>query len=274
MMGRGFALVPTPLCPGDHLLKELKGARTAPRPGSKRWSRFPHLHRYRCWLERLLVQALPEETLRLVDLDVRHEPAGSANPLVDKLHADGLYVRSVWTLYGPTTIYRDGRAEPLRPARPNFVDDGHGPRKGTRSALHAPPPSRRGTGTSRDRVLVCEFTTIGVICPKLGARPIRPDGRALDPIHRRHASARRSVSEKHPWRSTFQPNDEPQRRQPPITAAAHLAPADHSGPASRPAVLAKPRPSGYGSRPSGTASSSPGRWRVDWRSFGTPSWGT
>jgi hypothetical protein len=30
---------------------------------------------------------------------------------VDKLHADGSYLRSVFTLYGPATIYRDQGAE-------------------------------------------------------------------------------------------------------------------------------------------------------------------
>ena len=154
MMGRGFALAPTPLCSDDLLLKELHGGRSAPRPGSKRWWKFPRLNRYGCWLQRLLVEALPEETLRLVDVDVRHEPAGSENPLVDKLHADGSYIRSVWTLYGPTTIYRDGRAELSVPLGLTLVMTAMDRARalGVRCTLHRRP----GAGSER-AVIVCSF---------------------------------------------------------------------------------------------------------------------
>ena len=53
-----------------------------------------------------LRQALPEESFDLVAADFRREQAGCEDKTVDKLHADGSYIRSVCTLYGASTIYR------------------------------------------------------------------------------------------------------------------------------------------------------------------------
>jgi hypothetical protein len=77
----------------------------------KRWGRFPELARYACWLEGMLSEALPEEDVTLSSLEFRREPHEREDPEVDRLQADGSYLRSVWTLYGPATIYRDGGIE-------------------------------------------------------------------------------------------------------------------------------------------------------------------
>jgi hypothetical protein len=111
MLGRGFAPVATPPFSDDGQLLQLLRSSAALSPRGNRWLRFPALVRYSRWLERLLVRALPEESLGLSDLELRLEPAGYEDEQVDKLHADGSYLRSVWTVYGPTTIYRDGDAE-------------------------------------------------------------------------------------------------------------------------------------------------------------------
>jgi hypothetical protein len=110
MLGRGFAPVATPpFFDGEFLGPRNHG--TAPPANVNRWWRVPQLVRYSRWLERLLGLALPEESLGLRDLEFRLEPAGYEDEQVDRLHADGSYLRSVCTLYGPATIYRDGHAE-------------------------------------------------------------------------------------------------------------------------------------------------------------------
>src|SRR5690348_7375112 len=108
MRGRGFALVNTPPFFGDGPLPRLRRRRTVLPSHDKRWRQFPELARYASWLEALLGMALPEEVISPTSLEFRHEPAGTKDPEVDRLHADGSYLRSVWTLYGPATIYRDG----------------------------------------------------------------------------------------------------------------------------------------------------------------------
>src|SRR5207244_841760 len=76
-----------------------------------RWRKLPQLARYACWLEALLTGALPEESVCLAALEFRHEDAGSADAVVDRFHADGSYLRTVCTLYGPATVYRDDDGE-------------------------------------------------------------------------------------------------------------------------------------------------------------------
>jgi hypothetical protein len=111
MAGRGFALVDTPPLFDDRLLTRLRERRTVLPFHDRRWWQLPQLAHYACWLEGLLAEALPEEEVSLASLEFRHEPAGSEDREVDRLHADGSYVRSVCTLYGPATIYRDGGVE-------------------------------------------------------------------------------------------------------------------------------------------------------------------
>jgi hypothetical protein len=111
LMGRGFALVATPPSFGEGHFPRLHSRRTTLLSDDPRWQQFPSLAHYACWLEDLLGKALPEEAVCLVSLEFRHEPAGSEDRLVDRLHADGSYVRSVCTLYGPATIYRDWGVE-------------------------------------------------------------------------------------------------------------------------------------------------------------------
>jgi hypothetical protein len=116
MLGRGFTLVDTPRFFDEDLFLRLKRSNTVLRFHSKRWWTFRQLARYGCWLERQLTQALPEESLCLAALEFRREPAGFVDNEVDQLHADGSYIRSVYTLYGLPTIYREGRAELPVPA--------------------------------------------------------------------------------------------------------------------------------------------------------------
>lgn len=111
MHGRGFTLVETPRFFGhDSLPGPRKGAHLRP-DDRKGWRKFPGLAQYRGWLERILRDALPDEPLSLASLEFRHEAAGTEEDEVDRWHVDGSYLRTVFTLYGPATIYREGRAE-------------------------------------------------------------------------------------------------------------------------------------------------------------------
>jgi hypothetical protein len=111
MQGRGFALVNVAPPGGDGLALRLPRRRTVLPSDSPRWWQFPELARYACRLEALLARALPEEAVCLAEMEFRREPAGLVDEEVDRLHADGSYVRSVASLYGPGTVYRDGRTE-------------------------------------------------------------------------------------------------------------------------------------------------------------------
>src|SRR5262245_59722813 len=108
MSERGFLLVDTPPFFEGGLSRKCTKSRTLLSIDSKRSWRFPELARYGCWLEELLRLALPEEAVSLTSLEYRHERAGLVNAEVDGLHADQGYIRSVFTLYGPATIYRFG----------------------------------------------------------------------------------------------------------------------------------------------------------------------
>jgi len=110
MLERGFSLVGTPgfLDLGSSLGQK-KSLMLPFR--SKLWWKYPQLAQYGCRLESLVGDALPEESLRLTALELRRERAGYEDKTVDTLHADGSYIRSVCTLYGPCTVYRDGDAE-------------------------------------------------------------------------------------------------------------------------------------------------------------------
>ena len=154
MMGRGFALVPTPA---------VFDADTPPRQNfgtvvlharSKGWWKFPQLSAYTRTLERLLSHALPAESLGLVNLELRHEPAGEEDKTVDSLHVDGSYLRSVCTLYGPATIYREGDVEHSVPCGQTLLmtamDRARAMR--IRCTLH-----RRPGGGPERAVIVCSF---------------------------------------------------------------------------------------------------------------------
>jgi hypothetical protein len=104
-------MLPSPALDRDELVRKLLRGRTVLSSHSNRWGNFPELAGYACWLEELLGLALPEEAVALASLEFRHEPAGLVDPEVDRLHADGSYLRAVYTLAGPTTIYREGRVE-------------------------------------------------------------------------------------------------------------------------------------------------------------------
>jgi hypothetical protein len=154
LSGRGFTLVDTPAFFDDELIHRLSRHRTVLPFHSKGWWKFPPLARYACWLEGLLGQALPAEALALSSLEYRHERAGLVSEQVDGLHADGGYLRSVFTLYGPATIYRYQREE-----RP--VPDGQTllmTAQDRTRALRVPCTLHRRPGPGPERaVIVCSF---------------------------------------------------------------------------------------------------------------------
>jgi hypothetical protein len=154
MWDRGFALVDTPWFCDDGLFIRLKRTRTVLPFHSKRWWRLPQLARYACWLEALLGRALPEESLALVSLEFRHEAAGSLDEEVDRLHADGSYLRSVYTPYGPGTVYRAEDAERSVPNGQTLLMTALERAR----AVHVPCTLHRRPGAGPERaVIVCSF---------------------------------------------------------------------------------------------------------------------
>jgi hypothetical protein len=154
MLGQGFALVATPpFFAADRSLR-LRMSSLMLSAGGKRWQKFPTLARYACWLGQLLAAALPEEAVSLVSLEFRHEPAGIEDSEVDRLHADGSYIRSVFTLYGPTTVYRaEGTERPVPFGQTLLMTAQERTRaRRVRSTLHRRP----GRGPER-AVIVCSF---------------------------------------------------------------------------------------------------------------------
>ena len=154
MLDRGFTLLDTSSLFGESLPWPLKRKTTVLPSHGKQWWKFPKLACYASWLEELLAQALPEESVGLTALEVRDEAAGSEDKEVDRLHVDGSYIRSVCTLHGLPTIYREGKDERsvlwgqtlLMPA----IDRGRATR--VRCTLHRRP----GIGPER-LVIVCSF---------------------------------------------------------------------------------------------------------------------
>jgi hypothetical protein len=154
LLGRGFALVSTPPFFDDDLFLRLKRKRTVLSFHDRRWWKFPQLALYACWLEQVLGDALPEERLCLASLEFRHEPAGSADREVDRLHADGSYLRTVCMLYGPATVYRDGGVERPVPEGQTLLMTAQDRTRAVRvpCTLHRRP----GPGPER-AVIVCSF---------------------------------------------------------------------------------------------------------------------
>jgi hypothetical protein len=154
MLGRGFALLDTPPFFHDDASRRLKKSRLDLRPHTARWRQFPQLARYACWLEDLLVEALPEEGVCLASLEFRHERAGLVDDEVDRLHADGSYIRSVFTHYGATTIYRHEGVE--RPAPPGQTLLMTALDRARARRVHCTLHRRPGAGLER-AVIVCSF---------------------------------------------------------------------------------------------------------------------
>ncbi len=154
MTGRGFALVDTSPFFGVGWVPRQHTQRTVLAAHDSRWWQFPQLARYACWLEALLGEALPEEAVALTSLEFRLELAGSEDREVDRLHADGSYLRSVWTLYGPATIYRSGTVERSVPNGQTLLMTAMGRARavGRPCTLHRRP----GAGPER-AVIVCSF---------------------------------------------------------------------------------------------------------------------
>jgi hypothetical protein len=153
MSGRGFALARTPRFFDAERAFRLKTT-IALRRDSKHWAKYPQLGRYAAWLEALVTQALPEESATLTVLEYRYEGAGTTDQTVDRLHADGSYIRSVFTLCGPTTIYREGLGQFSVPHGQTLIMTAMGRARtlGIPCTLHRRP----GPGSER-AVIVCSF---------------------------------------------------------------------------------------------------------------------
>jgi hypothetical protein len=154
MLERGFALVDTPRFFDDGPCLRLKKSMTLrPARGNRSW-KHPELYSYGRWLECLLDGALPEESLSLVALEFRYERAGALDHEVDRLHADGSYIRSVCTLHGLGTVYRDRGAEWPVPCGQTLLMTAmlRAKELGLPCTLHRRP----GAGPER-AVIVCSF---------------------------------------------------------------------------------------------------------------------
>jgi hypothetical protein len=157
MLDRGFTLVTSPRAPELASLGGCKQHRLLLPFRSKQWWKFPQLAEYARGLERLLDEALPEEALCLATLELRYEPAGAEDKSVDRLHADGSYIRSVVTIVGPTTIYRERKAEFSVPSGQTLMMTAMNRAKARRipCTLHRRP----GPGPER-AVIVCSFEPV------------------------------------------------------------------------------------------------------------------
>lgn len=185
MLERGFSLVHTPRYFDDDLFLRLGRTRTVLPFHDPRWRKLPQLARYACWLEALLRQALAEESLCLASLEYRQEPAGAVDNEVDRLHADGSYLRSVYTPYGRTTVYRDRRVERSVPCGQTLLMTAldRARARGVPCTLHRRP----GVGPER-AVIVGSFEP----CRE---QPLRADvyRRASQPHDKRRGSIRLAV---------------------------------------------------------------------------------
>jgi len=154
MLDRGFALVNTPPFFDSGELFRVRRKQTVLHLVGHRLEKFPGLTRYARWLERLLGEALPDESLLLTVLELRHEPAGYADKEVDRLHIDGSYLRSVYTLDGMPTIYRDGQAEIPVPRGHTLLMTAFDRARALR--VHGTLHRRPGIGPERTAI-VCSF---------------------------------------------------------------------------------------------------------------------
>ena len=152
MLDRGFALVKTPRCVANCSSARLNGSVTL--RSLTRDCRFPALTRYGLWAESLIRNALPEEYVCLTALELRHEAASHTDKQIDRLHADGSYIRSVFTLHGPSTIYRAGKTQRSVPFGTTIFMTAIGRARtiGVPCTLHR-RPGRRMERT----VIVCSF---------------------------------------------------------------------------------------------------------------------
>jgi hypothetical protein len=154
LLGRGFTVVQTPPLNDDGLLVRLKRRRTVLPFHCPRWWKYPSLARHGLWLEQWLDEVLPREDLCLAYLEFRREPADSVDPEADRLHIDGSYLRSVCTLFGPTTVYRDGDVERSTPCGQTLLLTA----RDRARALGVPCTLHRRPGPGPERaVIVCSF---------------------------------------------------------------------------------------------------------------------
>jgi hypothetical protein len=154
MTGPGFALVDTRRFFGEGSFRGFKKRNLVLPYYSDNWHKYPQFGRYTHWLEQLLRRALPEESVSFVDLEFRYERAGLVAEEVDRLHADGSYIRSAYALYGPTTVYCDGDEQTSVPDGETLLMTAFARARpaGVPCTLHRRP----GPGPER-AVIVCSF---------------------------------------------------------------------------------------------------------------------
>jgi hypothetical protein len=154
MLERGFSLVDMPPLLDGGRFPELKKKKMVMTCDCMRWWQFPQLAVHACWLESLVSEALPEESVSLVALDYRYEQASFEDRTVDRLHADGSYVRSVYTLYGASTLYREEDNEHSVPRGRALLLTAMS--RARALGLHCTLHRRPGPGPER-AVIVCSF---------------------------------------------------------------------------------------------------------------------
>jgi hypothetical protein len=151
MLERGFTLLKTPKAVHDVLLPALKRSVTV---RSLEGQRFPGLPCYGAWVQWLLQMLLPEERICLTTLEYRYEPANHADEQIDRLHADGAYLRSAYTLSGASTIFRDAKTERSVPPGFTILMTAIGRAR----AIRVPCTLHRRPGRGMERsVIICSF---------------------------------------------------------------------------------------------------------------------
>lgn len=154
MRERGFTLLDGRLFLDEQHRFRLTRGWNVLRIGSRRWQQLPKLVEYAQRLEHLLCQALAEEFVALVRVEYRHEAADSEETDVDRWHADGAYIRSVYTDFGPGTRYREGDTERTVPIGKTLIMTAIDRARavGVPCTLHRRP----GPGPER-AVVICSF---------------------------------------------------------------------------------------------------------------------
>jgi hypothetical protein len=154
MHGPGYASVSGPSVQISDVLSRGKKNRVLTPFGSRQTLRFPELAQYGLWLESLVQEALWEEGLQLHSLEYRFEREGLADETVDKIHVDGGYIRSVYSLLGQPTVFMAAKEEQVVSPGQTFVMTAFERARQVRvpCTLH-----RRPGGNSERALIVCTF---------------------------------------------------------------------------------------------------------------------
>jgi hypothetical protein len=159
MRREGFALVTTPPIRLSPTLIRGRKNRVLTSLDSRCSWRFPELVNYGEWLQRLIQQTLPEERLQLGTLEFRFERGGLVDKEVDRIHADGGYIRSLHLLWGLSTFYRNGKIEQIVPKGQTLLMTAMDRAR----KLHVPCTlHRRPEANSERALIVCSFISLAL----------------------------------------------------------------------------------------------------------------